>query len=218
MGLFSKLMDASSIFDGSTPSDTSGIDVSVPSTDYGSYSPDMSPSASDIAAATASTDPSSFMDVPTGGMSSTGDYPMGISPWSTGTDSQQALGQLLNPSTPLSDISSKLATEGSSNPSFLTSLANQLGVKIFNTKDPLSSLSNIVGAIAAFRNAGPNGAQRQSAMSNYANLSAGIHSGYNGAVIPTAIHKPTYAPASSFTTSAPDSTGPLTLIKTNQGS
>lgn len=147
----------------------------------------------------------------TSNLSPSGDYPIGTS----GLDSQQALGQALNPEVPLDTVAAKLKEEGAANPSFLHSLANQLGTKIFDAKDPLSSIGHIVSAIAMLRGQGANGSQRAAAMTGQNNLLSGLHSGYNSTITPSTIQKAAYVNPASFVTRPPNSTGPLTLVKTS---
>jgi hypothetical protein len=199
--------DAMAALSGGVPSSSDLSDTISSAYDNSSNSPDVS-TYSVESPDTNNAPYASTTD--TSNLSPSGDYPMGTS----GLDSQQALGQALNPNIPLDSVAAKLREEGTANPSFLTSLANQLGTKIFNAKDPLSSIGNLVSAIGVLRNMTQSSGGRQ-AMSNQSALLSGLHSGYNGAIAPTTIQKAAYVNPASFVTQPPNSTGPLTLVKTS---
>lgn len=186
------------------------------STDYSSALGDLGDSSSSVDLPSVGGDASQAWepDFPTSGDPSTAwepDFP--------NSDPQQSLGAMLNPSVSMDDVASKVAAEGKDNPSFLHSLANQLGVMVKDVKNPLASLSAIVGAIGAMRNSGPYGANRQSALTGVNNLlnNSSMHSGYNAAATPRAPATPSYYAPNNFIVQPPASTGPLTLIKTNKG-
>jgi hypothetical protein len=200
MGLFSDLIgddSGDSIGSSDSSSDyTPDIYSISPQNDSGDTSSSVTPSS-------APTD-SSF-NTPSGA------YPLG----SSGIDSQQMLGHVLDPNVPIASVAAKLANEGKDNPSFLSSLANQLGSKIFNAKDPLSSITHLVDAISLIRGSGSNTSARTANLAKQSALISGIHSGYNGSIPVASISAPKYVNPNSFITTPPNSAGPLTLIKTS---